>query len=66
MTESEHRTFWQRYRWLIIVSTIFAVMGVVYVRLYFPGFTWFETLFGGAAFGVFCAMCAASSRLLDY
>ena len=65
MTTSDEPSLWQRYRWLILVTTAFAVTGVVYARIYFPGFSWFETVVGGAAFGCFCSMCAASSRLFD-
>ena len=51
--------------YLIALGSGFSIAGIVYARMYFPDFSWFETIVGGAGFGCFCMLCSASSRLFD-
>ncbi len=65
MSDEKLRSFFQKNIYLICLTVAFSIAGVVYARLYFPDFSWFETIVGGAAFGSFCMLCSASSRLFD-
>ena len=62
---TENPSFWKRNQWLIVASTGFAIIGIAYISVYFPGFNWFQTLFGGIAFGLLCVLFVAGGRLLE-
>ena len=65
MDETDTPTFWREYRFLIWMGLSFSIGGIVYARMYFPDFSWFETVVGGIFFGCFCVMCAAGHRLFE-
>ena len=63
--EADPIKFYMGNRFLAVMCLFFSVGGVVYARMYFPDFSWLESIVGGTFFGVFCVMCAASSRLFE-
>lgn len=63
--EADPLKFYMGNRFLAVMSLFFSLGGIVYARMYFPDFSWFESIVGGTFFGVFCVACCASSRLFE-
>ena len=58
-------SFFQKNRYIIVMSVLFSIAGIIYARMYWPELSWIQSLIGGISFGVFCMMCAANYRLYE-
>ena len=63
--ESDPLKFYMTNRFLAVMCVTFSLGGIVYARMYFPDFSWLESIVGGTFFGIFCVACSASSRLFE-
>jgi uncharacterized membrane protein YhfC len=62
---NEKRTFLSKNAFFIFLTSVFTIGSIVYARFYYPELSWFGTIVGSIAFGIFSMICATSIHFFE-